>query len=88
MFTVIALCSIYLNKSNQILIYLNDAVLPWYILHQTVIIVLAMKLSKMQLGGILESLLTTVGTFLVCAALYELIRRYNLTRLLFGLKLI
>ena len=86
MFTVIALCSIYLNKSNQILTYLNDAVLPWYILHQTVIIVLAMKLSKMQLGGILESLLTTVGTFLVCAALYELIRRYNLTRLLFGLR--
>ena len=45
-----------------------------------------MKLSKMQLGGILESLFTTVGTFLVCAALYELIRRYNLTRLLFGLR--
>ena len=41
----------YLNRSSPMLSYLNEAILPWYILHQTVTIIIAMTLAPMSLGG-------------------------------------
>lgn len=87
LFASVALCGHYLKHSNPTLRYLNEAVLPWYILHQTVTIVLAVFLSSFHLGGVFESLALIITTFLVCASLYELIRRFKLTRFLFGMKL-
>ena len=84
--TVVGFASHYLNKPSASLVYLNDAILPWYILHQTVIIVLAMQLSKLKLGGAMESSLLVIGTFAICAAFYAGIRRFKLTRFIFGMK--
>ncbi|MGH8107773.1 MAG: acyltransferase family protein [Arenimonas sp.] len=78
--------AVYLNKPSAKLRYLNDAVLPYYILHQTFIIVLAFVLSPMQLGPVIEPLLIIAGTFAGCLASYEIIRRVTLLRPLFGLK--
>ena len=76
----------YLNKPSAKLSYLNDAVLPYYILHQTFIVVLAFVLSPMQLGPDFEPLIIIVGTFTGCIMSYEIIRRVTLLRPLFGLK--
>jgi len=76
----------YLNKPSATLSYLNQAILPWYILHQTIIIVIAMALSAFALGGMLESGLLTISTFAVCAILYEIIRRFKPLRFVFGMK--
>ena len=78
--------SIYLNKPSAKLSYLNDAVLPFYILHQSLIIVLAFWLSAWHLGPIIEPILIIVGTILGCILSYELIRRITFLRPLFGLK--
>lgn len=87
LFSMVALCGRYLTKPNRVLNYMNEAVLPWYILHQTVIIVLAMNLASWHLGRALEPLFLVVGTVFICCVLYELIRRWNVTRFLFGMKL-
>jgi Acyltransferase family len=78
--------AIYLNKPSAQLRYLNDAVLPYYILHQTFIIVLAFWLSQFQLGPILEPFIISVLSFSACILSYDIIRRCNVSRVLFGLK--
>ncbi len=87
MLMVVGYAGAYLNKPNKLLGYLNQAVLPWYILHQSVIILLAMNLSPLQLGGFWESTVLVVGTFVACAVTYEVIRRMNLLRFVFGMKM-
>jgi glucan biosynthesis protein C len=78
--------AVYLNKSSAKLSYLNDAVLPYYILHQSLIIVLAFWLSAWHLGPIIEPILIIVGTMMGCILSYEIIRRIAFLRPLFGLK--
>lgn len=87
LFTVIAYAGKYLNHKSAVLSYMNEAILPWYILHQTVIIVVAMTLANYSLGPVGEPLLVTLLTFSVCAIGYELIKRTNITRFIFGMKI-
>lgn len=84
---VVGYAAQYLNKPSPLLSYLNEAILPWYILHQTVIIVLAVSLNSYSLGAGLEASLVIIGTFSCCAFLYELIKRWRVTRFVFGMKL-
>lgn len=76
-----------LNHNHRWLPYLNEAVYPWYILHQTLIIVLAWWLAPQQWGPVLEPIWVIVLTFAGCFAGYEIIRRFAVLRLLFGLKI-
>ncbi len=85
--TVVSFSGAYLNRNSKLLSYMNEAILPWYILHQTIIIIVAMNLAKFSLGGALESMLVSILTFIGCAVGYEFIRRFTVTRFLFGMKL-
>jgi hypothetical protein len=77
----------YLNYTNSTLKYCNAIVYPYFILHQTVIIVLGYYVINWGLSGTLEFLVIAVGTFIICGLLYELlIKRINILRILFGLK--
>lgn len=66
--------------------WLADAVFPVYVLHQTVIVLLAVKLAPLDLPPLLEGPLLAVATFALCFAGYALIRRAGWLRPLFGLK--
>ena len=77
----------YLNRPFRWLSYANDAVYPWYVLHQTLIVVAGYWLSELALGPVAEPLLLIVATIGGCALLHELaIRRSRLLRPLFGMK--
>ncbi len=78
----------YLNKKAKVLDYLNQAVYPFYILHQTVIVVLVYYIVKTQNESILSKYMFTVAaTFFITVGIYHLlIRPYALTRFLFGMK--
>ena len=78
----------YLNRKHKILDYLNQAVYPFYILHQTVIVVLVYYIVQTQNESILSKYIYTVGmTFFITVFTYHLlIRPYALTRFLFGMK--
>ena len=66
---------------------MNEAILPWYVLHQTITIILAWYLSPLGMNTGLEALLLVIGTVGGCALAYEVIRRFTVLRFLFGLKL-
>jgi hypothetical protein len=65
--------------------YLTAAIFPVYILHQTVIVVAAHALKRVQLPPVLEGAVLVLGTLAVCFLAYEAIRRARWLRPLFGL---
>lgn len=76
-----------LNRPFRWLPYATENIFPWYVLHQTVIIVIAYWLVPLRLGPVVEPVLVIVGTFAACFALNEyVIARVGLLRPLFGLK--
>lgn len=84
--TVMAWAAACLNRPSRVLNYMNAAILPWYVLHQTFTILLAWYLAPLGMNIGIEALLIVFGTVAACALAYELIRRHPLTRFLFGLK--
>ncbi len=87
---LIAICgcaSRHLRFSNGFLKYANEAVLPFYILHQTIILTVGYYVLRLDTRLWIEYLIITTISFIAIMALYELlIRRINLLRFLFGLK--
>jgi len=77
----------YLNNPSGSLSYYNDAVYPFYILHQSIIIAVGYELSVFQFGPVLEPLLVLTLTVLGCFLMFEMIRRTDILRPFFGLKL-
>lgn len=78
----------YLNKSHRVLNYLNQAAYPFYILHQTVMVVLAYYITKASGDGVLIKYIFTFGTTLfVTMGIYHLfVKPYPVVRFLFGMK--
>lgn len=77
----------YLNQPSKTLLYANQAVYPFYILHQTVMLIIAYFLINWEAGFVPKFVLLTVGTFGITWLLYEYgIRRWLLLRPMFGLK--
>ena len=70
---------------SPLLRYLARAIFPVYILHQTVIVLLAVRFRPLDLHPLLEGPLLVVLTFTLCFAGYEAIRRLPPLRPLFGL---
>lgn len=84
--TVFAYSYRYLNKPNQYLVPLNEAILPCYILHQTIIIVLAYNLQKLSYPKVIEASTLVIATYSLCWLGYLLIRKFKWWCYLFGLK--
>ena len=76
----------HLNRETPALRYLTLGVFPFYLVHQTLIVVMAHHLAKLALPQPLEALILIVLTFAGCFATYELVRRIPGVRILFGLK--
>ena len=82
-----AYASQYLNRPSKGLAYLNRAVYPFYILHQTVTIAIAYYLMVLDWGFVPKALILVVGTFGISWLVYDLIiLRVPLLHPLFGLK--
>lgn len=77
----------YLDFSNGFLRYSTQAVYPFYILHQTIIVATGYYVTQWHLPIALKLLALIILCFGSVYILYEfLIKRFLLTRLLFGLK--
>lgn len=66
--------------------YLTDAIFPYYIVHQTAIIMIAHGLRGSGLSAGAEVSFVIAGTVLTCVFTYEIVRRINWLRPLFGLR--
>jgi glucan biosynthesis protein C len=77
----------YLNYKHKALNYLNQAVYPFYILHQTVIVILTYYLVQVQESILMKYIFTVVATFFISVLIYHLfIQPYGAMRFLFGMK--
>jgi glucans biosynthesis protein C len=83
----LGLGSRHLGSSNAPLEYASPAVLPFYILHQTVLLCAGFFILRWDIPDLLKWLLITSSSFVSILALYELcVRRINVMRFLFGMK--
>jgi glucan biosynthesis protein C len=65
--------------------YLTEAVFPFYIVHQTAIVLFAHALKPAALAPLPEALLLVAATAATCVASFEIVRRVAWLRPLFGL---
>lgn len=85
--TIFGLAAIYLNKPSRYLAYANQAVYPFYILHQTVTVVIGYYIYSEPWTLFPKFMILTVGTFGISFLIYEvIIRRTKLFWPVFGLK--
>jgi glucan biosynthesis protein C len=76
-----------LNFNNKILSHANEAVLPFYILHHSVILLVGAYVVKWDSGVGTKFFMIATVSMAIIMALYELlIRRMNIVRFLFGMK--
>ena len=76
----------WLNRDCAARRYLTDAIFPYYIVHQTAIIMIAHGLRGSGISAGVEAAVIMGGTAAVCIATYEIVRRVGWLRPLFGLK--
>ncbi|GDY36383.1 acyltransferase family protein [Acidovorax sp. NB1] len=74
-----------LNRPWRWLPWANASVYPWYVLHQTVIIVLVVWLAPARLGPVVEPVVLVVGTVALCGGMTAGVQRVGGLRPLFGL---
>jgi glucan biosynthesis protein C len=84
---VLYLAMKYLDFSNKWLVYGNGTIMPFYLLHQPVIVVIAYFVVQWDAGILAKLLVVVIGSFLITLGLVELlVRPFKLTRMLFGMK--
>jgi len=76
----------WLTRDSAVRRYLTDAIFPYYIVHQTAIIMIAHALRGSGVSAGLEAAIIIGGTAAACVATYEIVRRVSWLRPLFGLR--
>ena len=76
----------FLNFNHRLLYDLNQGILPFYILHQTVIIFVAYYIIPLSLTMIEKFVFTFMVSFILTIGLYQIIWRIRFLRFLFGMK--
>jgi len=77
----------YLNFKSKTLTYSNEAILPFYILHQTIILAVGWYVVRWNMGILPKFLIISALSLVIIMALYEgLVRHFNPVRFLFGMR--
>ena len=84
---ILSLGAKYLNFNNRTLAYGNEAVLPFYIFHQTVILSVGWFVIRWDMGMLPKYLIISVFSFVLIMTLYELfVKHSNTLRFFFGMR--
>ncbi|NIO69461.1 MAG: acyltransferase family protein [Anaerolineae bacterium] len=77
----------YLNFNHKVLAYGNEAVLPFYLFHQTIILAVGFFVIPWNMGILPKFLIVAAISFPLILVLYELlVRRFNVVRFFFGMR--
>jgi glucans biosynthesis protein C len=75
------------GRWGRLAAYANEAVLPFYLLHEPVIVVVAYAVLAWPVGGLAQGTVIALASLAATLALYELgVRRSRAARFLFGLR--
>jgi len=84
---ILGLGARHLNFNSRALAYGNEAVLPFYVFHQTIILMVGYYIIRWPIAAPLKFVIIAVLSFAAIMALYELfVRRFNAMRFLFGMR--
>jgi hypothetical protein len=84
---VLSLGAKYLSFNNKVLAYSSEAVLPFYILHHTIILCVGWFVIRWNMGILPKFLIIVVTSFAFIMVLYELlVKPFNVGRFLFGMR--
>ena len=85
--TIIGFGMKHLTASKPFLTYANEAVLPFYILHQPALLLVGFFVVQWETPALLKFLVIDAAAFVLIMAVYEfVVRRINTLRFLFGMK--
>jgi glucan biosynthesis protein C len=89
-FTLIAMLAYgrrFLNFTNGFLKYAAEASYPYYILHQTAIVMIGFYVVRWETGVLVKFVTIMLGALAVTAVVYDLVvKQTNVTRFLFGMR--
>jgi hypothetical protein len=77
----------YLNKQNSFIKYFSEIALPYYILHQTFIIIIGFYVIQWETSILVKYLVISTAALFITLLGCELIKTNNITRFMFGMKL-
>ncbi len=87
LFAILGFGMKHLAFDRPVLKHLNEGVLPFYILHQTILLGVGYYVMQMGIPDLFKWVIVTGGSFVIIIALYlALIRKFDLVRFLFGMK--
>jgi len=87
LFAILGFGMRYLAFDRPVLRYTNEGVLPFFILHQTVLLGIGYFIMRWEIHDVLKWAIVFTGSFIVIIAIYTLfIRKFELLRFLFGMK--
>ncbi len=85
--TILGYGQVWFNKQSLFLQKLNEAIYPFYILHQTVIIIIGYYVIQLNLNISLKIIVLTLTTLPLILIIYRfLIYPFTIPRILFGMK--
>ena len=84
--TAIGYFRAYLNKDHKLRKVLNEAIYPFYLLHQPALIFVGYVVLQWDISYGLQAFLIIIFSLLFIIASYVIIIRFNILRLVFGLK--
>ena len=77
----------YIDFNNKVLSYANEAVLPFYLLHHTIIVCVGWFVIRWNMGIVPKFLIVVVVSFPLMLLVYDrLVRRSNVVRFFFGMR--
>lgn len=85
--TLLGYGQIWFNKKSTLLKKCNDAIYPFYILHQTIIIILGYYIIQLNVSILSKIVLLILTSFPLIIIIYKLfIYPFKISRMLFGMK--
>ncbi len=76
----------FLCFDNRLRGVLNKAIYPFYLLHQPAIVATAYYILQLNTSALNKAILITVTSFIISVLIYIIIKQFNITRVLFGMK--
>lgn len=87
LFAILGFGMRFLAFDRPILRYANEGVLPFFILHQTVLLGVGYFVTSWEIPDVLKWAIVFLSSFIIIISLYTLfIRKFDLLRFLFGMK--
>ena len=84
---VTGLASKHLNFNHKSRKFLNEIVMPFYVLHQTIIVIIGFYIVSLELSILIKYLIISSLSFVIVIGLVLIIRKVNALRFLFGMRL-